>query len=129
MYNIFALLLLIFINYVSIYIKQLAEAYIILRNEHQQLNLNKIKIILKLNFNIVNIFLLYFSILTEYFYGLIFCYKIYQIYQLNINGVVLKYNIIINFDKIISFYVLTLLYPFYSGLLFCFLDPYLMIIH
>ena len=45
MYNIFALLLLIFINYVSIYIKQLAEAYIILRNEHQQLNLNKIKII------------------------------------------------------------------------------------
>jgi hypothetical protein len=128
MYNIFALSILVFINYISIYFKQLAEAYIILRIEHHQLDLNKIKIQFGLNFNIINIFLLYSVFLTEYFYVIIIFYKIYQIYQLNISSNVLKYNIIINFDKIISFYVLTLLYPFYSGLLFCFLDPDLIMI-
>lgn len=125
MYHIITLLILIFINYTSKYIQTLLEAYIILRNEHHQLLLNKIFIKFELYFNIINILLLYTMFLTEYFVLIIICYKIYKIYNLNITYETLKCNIILYFDKIISFYVLTLLYPFYSGLLFCFLDPIL----
>jgi len=123
MYHIYGLIILILVNYLSKHIKTLVEAYFLLRNEHHQLLLNKIFIKFDLDFNIINILLLYTIFLTEYFFPIILCYKIFQIYKLNISLQILKYNIILYFDQILSFYILGLLYPFYIGLLFCFLDP------
>ena len=71
----------------------------------------------------MNILLLDTIFLTKYFPLIILCYKIFQIYKLNISLQILKYNIMLYFDLILSFYILGLIYPFYIGLLFCFLDP------
>ena len=123
MHNIYGLIILILVNYLSKHIKTLVEAYFLLRNEHHLIMLNKIFIKFNLNFEIMNILLLDTIFLTKYFPLIILCYKIFQIYKLNISLQILKYNIILYFDQILSFYILGLLYPFYIGLLFCFLDP------
>ena len=125
MYNIFGLVTLILINYLSKYFQILVESYFLLRNEHHLIMLNKIFINFDLKFEIMNILLLYTIFLTKYFFLIILCYKIYQIYKLNISLEILKFNIILYFDKIISFYILGMFYPFYIGLLFCFIDPQL----
>jgi len=125
MYNIFGLVTLILINYLSKYFQILVESYFLLRNEHHLIMLNKIFIKFDLKFEIINILLLYTIFLTKYFFLLILCYKIYQIYKLNISLEILKFNIILYFDIIISFYILGMFYPFYIGLLFCFIDPQL----
>jgi hypothetical protein len=128
MYNIVVLSLLIFISIISKKIKNIVQEYYNFRQDNNLIIIKNIFIKFEFNMSIINIILLYSVMITSYFYYIILGYKIYQLYKLKVSMNILRNNILYNFDTFVTFYILGLLYPIILGIIFCFLDPILIIL-